>query len=253
MKILVATPTYDGMEYCFNEFLETTRNIDFPEFDILIVDNSRSKKFWRKIRKIPFIKAIHDETMEEKNMLRLISSRNKILDYAIQKNYDYLLMLDSDVMVPSRILKKLLSENKDVISGLYFNKLNLGGPFQTVPIAYNFVTQEEFDELKINGDLPEEASKKEDLRRYLTNEEIDSKKAIEVRLASGGCLLLSKKAFNSGAIYGLEKRFKIETSDDVYLFNRLKEKGFKIYCDTSLICDHRIQGKYSEGKRHYCD
>ena len=133
-KILVATPVYDGMEYCFKEFLEHIKTIDYDNFDILIMDNSRTKKFFRKIKTIPKIKVIYDETQEEKNMKRLISSRNKILDYAIQKNYDYLLMMDSDVIIPPSILKKLLSNEKDVCSGLYFNYSKDGK--QEHPVCY---------------------------------------------------------------------------------------------------------------------
>jgi len=118
-KILIATPTYNGVEYCFQEFLVHLKNIDYEDFDILIMDNSRTKKFFRKIKKIQGIKVIHDETKEEKNMYRLISSRNKIIEYAIKKGYDYLLMMDSDVMVPPDILKKLLHNEKDICSGLY--------------------------------------------------------------------------------------------------------------------------------------
>jgi len=136
-KILVATPTYNGMEYCFEEFLEHLKNIDSEDFDILIMDNSRTKKFFRKIRKIPRIKVIYDETKRTKKIMdRLISSRNKILEYAIEKDYDYLLMMDSDVLVPPDILKKLLNNEKDVCSGLYFNYTKVKNEFKFLPVCY---------------------------------------------------------------------------------------------------------------------
>ena len=251
VKILVASPIYDGMEYCFNEFMKKLKEIDYYDFKILIMDNSRTKKFYRKIRKIPEIKVIYDETNEEDNLNRLISSRNKILDYAIMKNYDYILMMDSDVMVKPNIIKELVSKNKDVISGLYFNNLNFGGSLVRVPIAYAFVTEKEFQYLKERNELPKGAKCKEDIRRHLNNVEIRRNDILEVQIPSGGCLLLSRKAFTSGARYGLEKENTGgKTGDEILFFNTLRKFNFKLYCYPPILCEHEIKNKYDEGRRH---
>lgn len=252
MKVLVASPIYDRMEYCFQEFLEHLKNIDYNNFDILIVDNSRSKKFWRKIRKFlssqPNIKVIHDDTKEEKNLMRVVSSRNKILDYARKKNYDYLLMMDSDVMVPLNILKKLISENKDVISGLYFNYFQIEGKTMLLPVCYKDMEEENFEEMKKKGKIPEDKNKKEDYRRCLFKKEIREGKTLEVRIPSAGCVLLSKKVLDSGARYGLLENVEVVTSDDVYFFRKLRELGFKLYCNPSVLCKHHIGEKLVDGK-----
>jgi len=252
LKILIASPTYEGMAYCFTDFIKHLKEIDYFNFDILIVDNSRSKSFFRKIKKIPGVKFIYDETNEEENMKRLISSRNKILDYAIKKDYDCLLMMDCDVMVRKDFLANLLKARKDVVSGLYFNYLNLGGKLELVPIAHAFITEKEFQSLKETNQLPPEAKSKEDIKRHLNDLEIRTKEILEVKFPSGGCVLLSKKAFGSGAKYNLEEMPEgIPTSDDVYFFNRLRELGFKLYCYPSMLCSHAIKGKYGKGREHF--
>jgi GT2 family glycosyltransferase len=244
-KILVATPTYDGMEYCFKEFLEHIKAIDYDNFDILIMDNSRTKKFFRKIKPIPKIKVIYDETQEEKNMDRLISSRNKILDYAIQHNYDYLLMMDSDVLVPSNILKKLLSHQKDVVSGLYFNYSKDGK--QALPVCYRKLEEKyypAYEKFFPNANMKM-------FSRQMSIEEAKSQDLFEVSVPSPGCLLLSKKAFSSGARYGVVQRFEKEfknTTDDIKFFKELRESKFDIYCDTSVLCAHMTKEKYQRNK-----
>ena len=246
-KILVATPTYEGMEYCFQEFLEHLKNIDYESFDILIMDNSRTKKFFRKIRKIPGIKVIYDKTKEEKNMDRLISSRNKILEYAIEKNYDYLLMMDSDVIVPPDILKKLLHHEKDICSGLYFNYAKVKDELKFLPVCYRKLEEKYYP-------LYEKFFPKANMKmfsRQMSMTEAKSRELFEVSVPSAGCLFLSRKALNSGARYGIIKRFEKEfkeITDDIKFFKELRESEFKIYCDTSILCAHQTKEKYERNK-----
>lgn len=242
-KILVACPTYEGMDYCFNNFITHLKDIEHDNFKIVIFDNSKSKKFYRKIRKIQDIKVIYDDTKEEKNMNRLVSSRNKIIDYAIKKNFDYLFMLDGDVMVKPNYLKKLLTFDKDVVSGLYYGIC--GSKKLEGPIAFFGITQEKFDQLKKENRLPKYARNKYDVMRRVKEQDLKGKDIIEVGIPSAGCLLLSRKAFSSGAKYGRENLpEEIFVTDDIYFFNILKEKGFKLYCSPEVFCKHLYKEKY---------
>jgi GT2 family glycosyltransferase len=249
-KILIASPTYDGMEYCFKEFIEHIKSIDYLSLDILIIDNSRTKKFFRNIRKIPRIKVIYDDTREEKNIQRLISSRNKIINYAMEKNYDYLLMMDSDVMVPSNILNRLLSHNRDVCSGLYFNYFKVKDKFELLPVCYRKLEEKYYPIYK-------KFFPHADMRmfsRQMDLMEANSKELFEVSVPSSGCVLLSRKAFSSGARYGLIKEFEEKfksTTDDLKFFKNLREEGFKIYCDTSVLCAHNTREKYERNKLNH--
>ena len=226
-KILVATPTYNGMEYCFEEFLEHLKNIDSEDFDILIMDNSRTKKFFRKIRKIPRIKVIYDETKEQRNMDRLISSRNKIIKYAIEKDYDYLLMMDSDVLVPPDILKKLLNNEKDVCSGLYFNYTKVKNEFKFLPVCYRKLEEKYYP-------IYEKFFPKANMKmfsRQMSLIEAKSGELFEVSVASAGCLFLSKKAFNSGARYGMIKSFEKEFKEiklDPEIIDKIHDENKRI-------------------------
>lgn len=237
-KVLVASSTYSGMDYCFQQFINHLKAIDYDDFDILIIDNSKSKNFFRKIKDISQIKVIHDDINEEKNILRLISSRNKILDYAVKKGYNYLLMMDSDVIVNPNILSQLLSYNKDVCSGLYFSYFKTNKGIEFLPVCYKNLEEKYFDLYtkffpKLNPKI---------LRRHLTLEEVKSRKLLEVAIPSNGCVLLSRKAFNSGVRYALSD--VKGATDDLCFYRELREKGFKIYCDTSILCKHLIDGKF---------
>lgn len=248
-KVLVASPVYEGMEYCLNDFIEHLKQIDYSNFKTLLVDNSETKHFFRKLNQILGIKAIYDDTSEEKNMRRLISSRNKILDYAIKENYDYLLMMDCDVMVPRNIINSLLLHEKDVCSGLYFNIFQVDGGQKLLPVAYKEFTEEQFQGIKQK--FPEIIKSRTDLRFNITKEDIEKGELLEVLYPSAGCLMLSRKAFASGARYGLlDTQEKLKSSDDIYFIKELRKRGFKIYCDPNLICKHDIFGKLDKQGNH---
>lgn len=253
-EILVAAPTFEGMDYCFNDFVNCLKTLDKDNFTykILIVDNSKSKKYFRKINKIKGIKVIYDDSDEEDNFKRLISSRNKILEYAVKKGFDYLLMMDVDVMIPRNILTKLLSHNKDVVSGLYFNIFPLDGEPNYASVAYMPVTKEEYEEQKSKNKIPFFIKSEKDwlLRRHLYKSEMKEAKLLEVKWPCNGCLLLSRTAFTSGVKYLLwddPLLQGVKTSDDIHFFKNLRDNGFKMYCDCSLICEHRFKEKYVRG------
>jgi hypothetical protein len=249
LKILVASPIYEGMDYCFGDFLEHIRRIEGFEFDFLFIDNSKTPEFSNKISEHKDLILIRDDTREEKNLLRLVSSRNKILDYAIENKYDYLLMMDSDVMVPSNILSKLLSEKKEVVSGLYFNLFNSNGKPKLLPVCYLEIEDNVFQEMKNQGMVPEFITSRSEIRRNLTTAEIEKGDVLEVLIPSAGCLLLSRKAFSSGAKYGvLENSQDLITTDDIFFFKELRDKGFKLYCDPSVYCKHAALNKYNGNK-----
>lgn len=52
MKILVGTPIYEGMAYCFKEFIEEISKIDYPNYDVLLVDNSRTQTFFNELKNL---------------------------------------------------------------------------------------------------------------------------------------------------------------------------------------------------------
>ena len=54
--------------------------------------------------------------------VRIAKSRELLREKALKQGYDYLLCLDQDIIVPPNIIKKLISHNKDIISGLYFTR-----------------------------------------------------------------------------------------------------------------------------------
>ncbi len=247
-KILIASPTYKGMKYCQDEFFKAIKNLTYNSYDILIIENSEDNEFFNELKQQKGIILIKDNTAEKNKMLRLISSRNKIINYALENNYDYILMMDSDVIPPKNIIEKLLKCNKDIISGWYLNYFMVSGKSKLLPVVWMPITKKEFEDMKKKVNFPPSVESHLDLKRHLTNEEAESRRLLKVLFPSAGCMLISKKVIENKTIrYSLldTQRFgDIHTTDDIYFITKAREQGFDSYCCTKLKCDHLLAGKF---------
>ena len=122
-KVLVGCPTYDGMNYCLERYVNSVKKLNYPNYDILLVDNSASKNYAKKIKKMG-IKVVHvDRTSNPKEIVA--DSRNVLRQKALEGNYDFLLSLEQDVIPPKSIIQRRLKHNKKIVSGIYFKLFNL--------------------------------------------------------------------------------------------------------------------------------
>ena len=250
-KILVAAPTYQRMQYCQKQFLKSIISLDYGNYDVLIVDNSEKNTNFNELNKNKNIKVIWDKSDQKNKLLSLVNSRNKILNYAIDNNYDYILMMDSDVIPPENIIQGLLECNKDIVSGLYYNYFIVDGKTKYMPVAWTALTKEEFEEIKQKIQLPDFIKSHLDLRAHLTEQEADSEKLLEVVIPSAGCMLIKRNVFEK-IKYGLidtQNMNNIKTGDDIGFILNARKEGFKVYCYTKIKCEHLIKEKFRKDEQ----
>lgn len=244
-KVLVAAPIFDKMKYCSKEFINSIKAIDYNNYNFLLVDNSKTNEFFNELKKEKGIILLKDN-IEETNLKKVVSSRNKILQYALDNFYDYVLMMDSDVIPPKNIIPELLNCKKDIVSGIYFNYFNSGGKMKFLPVAWRSISPKEFEEIKAKVNLGPLVKSNLDIRRHLTSEEAESNELIKVLIPSPGCMLIKKSVFEK-VKYGLvEVPNNIYTSDDIYFMQKARELGFESYCHTKIKCKHLLEGKYEK-------
>ncbi|MEK6812507.1 MAG: glycosyltransferase family A protein, partial [Nanoarchaeota archaeon] len=88
-NVLVGCPTYDGMEYCRESYVKHVKHLTYKKYDVVLVDNSKKDIYQKKLEK-GGIKVLKD-TWQEEPLERVVSSRNILRQYAVDKEYDYLL------------------------------------------------------------------------------------------------------------------------------------------------------------------
>ncbi len=142
--------------------------------------------------------------------------RNLIASWA--EKYDYLFSVDSDICFDKDTLKKLISHDKDVVTGLYIQR------------------KENQKILEIYSD---------NNRGGVTNipyESIKSSGLIEIASCGFGCVLVKSEVIRKIGypqfVYKSAIDHKDTISEDIYFCLRAKELGYKIYADTSILCDH---------------
>ena len=142
-------------------------------------------------------------------------SRNLIVEHALEIGYDYIMWVDSDMILPKNTLTTLMSHDKDVVSGVYAYKL-IG--------AENAVTKRFKDKAKdIYEDIP-------------LKEITESKRLIEVDGVGFGCVLTKVDVFRH-----IKKpwfRYTPNMGEDIYFCRKAQKAGYQVYLDTSILCGH---------------
>lgn len=121
-KVLVGVVTYEGKDYVWDKFYNNIKNFSYPDFEVMIVDNSRTKKYYLKLKK----RTKEDKRFHVHHVSRGDTSReaqakslNKIRDYALENDFDYFLSLESDLIPPRDVIERLISHNKQVVGCVY--------------------------------------------------------------------------------------------------------------------------------------
>ena len=146
-------------------------------------------------------------------------SRNNIAKNAIEKKYDYIFWVDSDIILPKDALVKLLSHDKDIVSGVYAYKI-LGG--KNI-VAKRFIPDK--------GDFYEDIPAKE------------IKGLMKVDGFGFGCVLTKTEVFSK-----IGYPWFIYTSDmgeDIFFCRKAQNAGYELFLDSSILCGHKGEVNYN--------
>lgn len=144
--------------------------------------------------------------------------RNEIVKETLRDNYNYLFSIDSDIVLPTDALKKMLEADKDMITGLYIQRIE---DTHTVEVYRS-----------TNGDG----------RAHIPYELLKGKGIVEVAGCGFGCVLVKRKVMEGLKYPYFVYRSALDHahtySEDVYFCKQATDAGFTIWADTSILCDH---------------
>ena len=159
----------------------------------------------------------------------IYTSRNNLASIAVQKEMDYVLWLDSDMIFPSDILKRLIEnrDKADIITGVYYRRVK---PFK--PVLFS----------KLNID--ENGCEWEGYDDYPTDDLFD------IEGCGFGCVLTPTSVFlNVMAKYGDMFAPIGGVGEDLSFCWRARQCGYTIKADPSIQCGH--VGHYVIDKAFY--
>lgn len=149
----------------------------------------------------------------------LSCARNQLLKEALALNPTHLLWMDSDMVVPSDVVSRLLKHKKDIVSGLYFAR-------RPPHLAVCRRLEEwvpDSGEPFLCSDPPKELS--------------------EMAFVGFGCVLISAEVFRrceqtAGRPLTFFSHVNDPEGEDVYFCRLVRGLGEKIFLDPSCKCGH---------------
>jgi hypothetical protein len=215
--VLLACPTNEVKDYCFERWLDNVASFTYPNFAVFMADNSETKSYSKKIQKA----GISVEWVKPRGkalMKRIAESHELCRRYALHFNFDYLFHLESDIFPPRTIIEDLLSMRKSVSAALYH--IGQGAGSELMVQVVEQTDDEHFTATRNLGiDTPE----------FLDG---TVKKVFHAGL---GCILIHKAVLPHFAFrYEDGKNFH----PDSFFAMDLYRKGIEIHVDTGIICEH---------------
>ena len=153
--------------------------------------------------------------------------RNLIADWVV-KGFDYLFSIDSDISFPPNTLKKLIAHDVDLVSGLYV---------QRKPGLHVLEVYEPND---IGG------------VQNIDYEKIRDKGLVGIASCGFGCVLVKAEVLKVIGYPQFQYHSAIDhantISEDVDFCRKALSKGFKLWADTSVLCNHTGSWTFQVGR-----
>ncbi|MGV6936015.1 glycosyltransferase [Paenibacillus sp. CMM36] len=150
---------------------------------------------------------------------------SKLRNYIMSKiKTDYLMFIDTDILVQPDIINNLLKHKQDIVSSLIWNGY-ITRPDK--PYLYPNIMKKNnhgYFEHIVNNQVKNAPS-------------LPSSSLIEVDL-TGAVILLSRKVYKS-AKYGFHPQ-----GEDAYFCKMAQDKGFELFCDLSVFSNHIMSPEY---------
>lgn len=220
-KVLVAAPTYDGKDYVFHRWLKHVKSLTYPNYDVLVVDNSKGKTYVNKLKRRGVRNVVH--VRRGKNSREAVArASNYIMQKVLRGGYDYWMSIETDVFPPKDVIQRLMRHNVPVVGTIYEIGYHNSKNQPRRPCLFKTVTGE--NGTKTINLPPEEGYK------YVNN-------GLQKIHGTGlGCTLIKRWLLEFiGGFWWDDRWLK---HPDVYFFMDVHNAGIQAYVDGNIVCPH---------------
>ncbi|MDD4566250.1 MAG: glycosyltransferase [Eubacteriales bacterium] len=259
-RVLVGSPVYQKSEI-LEAFLRSLKNLnrDTITIDYMFVDDNIDQnssqllaEFTREESKIIILHGkeqglylCNEEShcWDDDLMLKVANYKNSIINYAIEKNYDYLFFVDSDLVLHPNLIEHLKAANKDIISEIFWSQWYSDS--QLEPNVWLF---DEYD--LVPKKLGEKLCEKEmDIRQIKFLNQLRIPGLYEVG-GLGACTLISRNALLRGVSFKPINNLTIHGEDRFFCI-RAAVLGVDLFVDTYYPAYHIYREKDLAGVQEY--
>ena len=242
-RVLIGSPVCQSPKI-LKEFLDSLKAIDLSSLDVafLLVDDNQEQVSSNMLRdanlgreKILISAPPRDIDFEISEVthywnyslvLRVANLKNEIIKYAVENDYEYLFLIDSDVLVTPLLIKHLLAQEKDIISEIYWTRWQP----DTIPMPNAWL----YDDYKMAYPISDslEFDQKED--EFLEKLKVPGVYKVG---GLGACTLLSVAALKSGLSFSPMENVSF-WGEDRWFCIRAVALGYQLFVDTHYPAKH---------------
>ena len=246
-KVLVGSPVYQKPEI-LKLFLASLKELiaDSISIDFMFVDDNAEEQssrmlsaFAREGSSVLTVRGkeegeyLCDETTHAWNaalMLKVANYKNSIIRYAVKNNYDYLFLIDSDLVVHPGLIEHLKALDKDVVSEIFWSRWHDDSP--DLPNVWLF---DEYDLVpKRWGEELSEKEKEIRQTKFLNQLKIPGVYPVG---GLGACTLIKRGALQRGVSFEPITNLTI-WGEDRFFCIRAAVLGVELFADTHYPAYH---------------
>lgn len=248
IRILIGSPIH-RKPVILREFLLSLKELDSDDLDIeycFIDDNNIEEsslilnRFKEDVKKITILESeeskssyiCDDYTHRWSNdLIRKVSNfKNTIIAKALKEDYDYLFLVDSDLIMHPKTLKRLVSLNKEIVSNIFWTKWQPNSYEQPQVWLMDMYTLYNFE----HG---ENLSENEIIKRTTNFINMLRKPGTYKVGGLGACTLISKDALAKGVNFNPVYNISF-WGEDRHFCIRAAALGIQLYVDTYYPAHH---------------
>lgn len=248
IRILIGSPIHQKPDI-LKEFLLSLKElssdglyIDFCFIDDNDIEESSEilNKFKEDMKNVTIIKneenissyICDDYTHRWSNdLIRKVSNfKNNIIEKALKEDYDYLFLVDSDLVMHPRTLKRLVSLNKEIISNIFWTRWQPDSYEQPQVWLKDMYTLYDFE-------YGENLSANESIKRTADFINMLRKPGTYKVGGLGACTLISKEALSKGVNFNPVYNISF-WGEDRHFCIRAAVLGIQLYVDTYYPAHH---------------
>ncbi|RMD58134.1 hypothetical protein D6825_01935 [Candidatus Woesearchaeota archaeon] len=211
-KILTGVVTNGKLRYALDHMITCISKQSVPSDKLFVVNNGEDAYATLiRSKNLPDSKVVESSCSAPSRTQRFAEACNLIREHALERDYDYVLLVDGSVMIPALATQLLLLANADVAAGAYLKDFDVGGERVIAPALF-----------KDEGDG--------NCRLY-TYEGAAIPRVFEVGAAGLGCVLVRRRVLEK-----VKFRSFSESGVDSAFFVDARSSGFKCVANTAVKC-----------------
>jgi glycosyltransferase involved in cell wall biosynthesis len=180
---------------------------------------------------------------KESIITKVAAFKDAIINVARSRQYDYLFLIDSDLVLHPRAIEQLIATNKDIVSNIFWTKWELNcRALPQVWLKDSYIMYE----VECGENLSQDEMSK---RHHAFIEMLKKPGTYEVG-GLGACTLISKAALNQGVSFAKIKNLTL-WGEDRHFCIRAVAKGLSLFVDTHYPAYHIYRETDLPGVENY--